>query len=94
MCERFTSDARAIVVDAERDAIRQNAPEVTSLHVLLALLRRPGGDGEREDRGDEDERGERCVPQTGNQLPGLNHKDQPRALTVLSHPTLLNRVSA
>lgn len=47
MFERFTTDARVTVTDAQREAIEQNAPEVTTMHVLLALLRQPDGEAVR-----------------------------------------------
>ncbi|WP_236789851.1 Clp protease N-terminal domain-containing protein [Amycolatopsis sp. GM8] len=39
MFERFTKDAREVVVEAHRDATEVGAPEVTPLHLLVALLR-------------------------------------------------------
>jgi ATP-dependent Clp protease ATP-binding subunit ClpA len=41
MFERFTPDARNIVVEAVRDATELDAPEITPLHLLAALLRFP-----------------------------------------------------
>lgn len=41
MFERFTQEARAIVAEAYRDAGERGAPEITPLHLLVALLRFP-----------------------------------------------------
>jgi ATP-dependent Clp protease ATP-binding subunit ClpA len=47
MFERFTQDARAVVDEAHRDAASQDAPEITALHVLKALLRFPDSEAGR-----------------------------------------------
>lgn len=39
MFERFTRDARQVVIEAQRDAAEVGAPEVTPLHLLVAMLR-------------------------------------------------------
>ncbi|GLY63806.1 Clp protease N-terminal domain-containing protein [Amycolatopsis taiwanensis] len=41
MFEKFTPDARAVVVEASRDAQEVDATEITPLHILVALLRFP-----------------------------------------------------
>jgi ATP-dependent Clp protease ATP-binding subunit ClpA len=41
MFERFTRDAREVVIEAQRDAQEVGAPEITSLHLLAAMLRAP-----------------------------------------------------
>lgn len=41
MFERFTEDARAVLVEATHDAQEVDAPEITPLHILVALLRFP-----------------------------------------------------
>jgi ATP-dependent Clp protease ATP-binding subunit ClpA len=41
MFEKFTPDAREAVVEATRDAQEVDAPEITPLHILVALLRFP-----------------------------------------------------
>ncbi|HKS48422.1 MAG TPA: Clp protease N-terminal domain-containing protein [Amycolatopsis sp.] len=47
MFERFTQDARAVVVEASRDANELDASEITPLHLLAALLRFPGSGAAR-----------------------------------------------
>lgn len=42
MFERFTHDARAVVIDAQAEAIRQQAEHIEPAHLLLALLAKPG----------------------------------------------------
>ncbi|GHF73107.1 ATP-dependent Clp protease ATP-binding subunit ClpA [Amycolatopsis bartoniae] len=39
MFERFTKDAREVVIEAQRDAAETGAQEVTPLHLLTAMLR-------------------------------------------------------
>jgi ATP-dependent Clp protease ATP-binding subunit ClpA len=41
MFERFTRDAREVVIEAQRDAAEVGAREITSLHLLDAMLRAP-----------------------------------------------------
>ncbi|GAB3009524.1 ATPase [Amycolatopsis acidiphila] len=41
MFERFTGDAREVVVEAQRDAAEVGAAEITSLHLLAAMMRAP-----------------------------------------------------
>ncbi|TVT59102.1 ATPase [Amycolatopsis rhizosphaerae] len=47
MFERFTGDARAAVVEAQRDALAHNSPEIAPLQVLTALLRVPDSGARR-----------------------------------------------
>jgi ATP-dependent Clp protease ATP-binding subunit ClpA len=47
MFERFTEDARLVIVEAQRDAVDVGAPEINSLHLLVALLRFPQGEAAR-----------------------------------------------
>ncbi|RZQ64339.1 Clp protease N-terminal domain-containing protein [Amycolatopsis suaedae] len=42
MFERFTREARMAVVDAQGEAVQGGEPEIDALHLLTALLRRPG----------------------------------------------------
>jgi len=42
MFEKFTTDAREVVVEAQQDAIRLDSPRIDPLHLLVALLRFPG----------------------------------------------------
>ncbi|UQS22142.1 ATPase [Amycolatopsis thermalba] len=41
MFEKFTADAREVVVEAQQDAIRLDSPRIDPLHLLVALLRFP-----------------------------------------------------
>jgi len=41
MFERFTADAREVVVEAQQDAIRLDSPQIDALHLLAALLHFP-----------------------------------------------------
>jgi ATP-dependent Clp protease ATP-binding subunit ClpA len=45
MLERFTKDARMVVVDARRQAVELNAPQIDPLHLLVALVHTPPGAG-------------------------------------------------
>lgn len=47
MFERFTPAARQVVVEAQQKAVAQNAPEITPMHVLLALLTEPANEAGR-----------------------------------------------
>ncbi|NKQ55060.1 ATPase [Amycolatopsis sp. K13G38] len=47
MFEKFTGDAREIVIAAQREAVERHAPEITPIHVLQALLRRPDSEAGR-----------------------------------------------
>lgn len=42
MFERFSADARAVVVDAQTAARRRGAPSIDTVHLLLALAEQPG----------------------------------------------------
>lgn len=42
MFERFTREARQVVVDAQAECRRLHDPGVTSVHLLLALTREDG----------------------------------------------------
>ncbi|GAB3585168.1 Clp protease N-terminal domain-containing protein [Amycolatopsis endophytica] len=47
MFEKFTADARELVVEAQRDAIRLDSPRIDPLHLLVALLHFPEGKAAR-----------------------------------------------
>ncbi|GAA4664634.1 MULTISPECIES: Clp protease N-terminal domain-containing protein [Amycolatopsis] len=47
MFERFTRDAREVVVEAQREAQETGAAEITPLHLLAAMLRTPENAGTR-----------------------------------------------
>jgi ATP-dependent Clp protease ATP-binding subunit ClpA len=47
MFERFTEDARAVVVEAQKYAVTTAAPEIDTLHLLRALLHFPEGEAAR-----------------------------------------------